>query len=84
MTAIFISIISIIVVVVNFVLSILDRGKKAQKENHQELIQYQIDEIKNDLKEIKDLLKKYDKEVDDRIEKRMQLHEQIYHNGGAK
>lgn len=84
MTALFLSIVSILVVVVNFILSILDRGKKVQKENHQELIQYQIDEIKTDLKEIKDLLKKYDKEIDGRIDEKLEYHVKIYHNGGVK
>lgn len=82
--ALFISIVSILVVVVNFILSILDRGKKTQKENHQELIQYQIDEIKTDLKEIKDLLKKYDKEIDGRIDEKLEYHVKLYHSGGAK
>lgn len=49
--SLFLSIISILVVVTNFVLSILDRGKKNQKENHQELIEYKIEELKNDYKE---------------------------------
>lgn len=75
------SIISILVVVTNFILSILDRGKKAGKENHQELIQYQIDEIKTDLKEIKDLLKKYDKEIDGRIDEKLEYHVKLYHKG---
>lgn len=81
MLATILSIISILIVSVNFILSILDRGKKSQKENHQELIQYQIDEIKTDLKEIKDLLKKYDKEIDGRIDEKLEYHVKIYHKG---
>lgn len=73
------SIISILVVVTNFVLSILDRGRKSQKENHQELIEYQLNELKADVKSIIAKLDKYDKEFDDRIEKAIQLHIQIYH-----
>lgn len=73
------SIISILVVITNFVLSILDRGRKSQKENHQELIEYQLNELKADVKSIIVKLDKYDKEFDDRIEKAIQLHIQIYH-----
>lgn len=84
MLALVLSVISILVVVTNFILSILDRGKKDQKENHQELIEYQIKEIKTDIKEIKDLLKKYDNEMDDRITKAIDMHVQIYHKGEVK
>lgn len=44
------SVASILIVIVNFILSMLDRGKKNQKENHQELIEYQIKELKEDYK----------------------------------
>ena len=50
--ALILSIISILVVVTNFILSILDRGKKAGKENNNELLKFQVEELKNDLKEI--------------------------------
>ncbi len=82
MTALFLSIVSILVVVVNFILSILDRGKKSQKENHQELIEYQLEELKADVKSILNKLEKYDKEFDNKIEKAIELHVQIYHNKG--
>lgn len=50
--ALILSIISILVVVTNFILSILDRGKKAGKENNNELLKFQVEELKTDLKEI--------------------------------
>lgn len=84
MTALFLSIVSIIVVVVNFILSILDRGKKSQKENHQELIEYQLEELKADVKSILNKLEKYDKEFDNKIEKAIELHVQLYHKGEVK
>lgn len=82
MTALFLSIVSIIVVVVNFILSILDRGKKSQKENHQELIEYQLEELKADVKSILNKLERYDKEFDNRINKAIELHVQLYHKKG--
>jgi hypothetical protein len=84
MTALFLSIVSILVVVVNFVLSILDRGKRSQKENHQELIEYQLEELKADVKSILNKLERYDKEFDNRINKAIELHVQLYHKGGNK
>lgn len=84
MIALIISIISILVVVTNFILSILDRGKRNQKENHQELIEYQLKELKEEIQKISAKLDKYDREFDDRIEKAIQLHIQIYHKGESK
>lgn len=79
--SLYLSIISISVVIVNFILSILDRGKKAQKENHQELIEYQLKELKEELQKISAKLDKYDREVEDRIDKKIDLHVQLYHKG---
>lgn len=52
MLATILSIISILVVITNFILSILDRGKKSAKENNNDLLKYQVEELKNDLKDI--------------------------------
>lgn len=52
MTAIIISVISVLIVIVNFVLSILDRGKQVEKEQSKDLLKYQVEELKNDLKDI--------------------------------
>lgn len=84
MLALYLSVVSILVVVVNFILSILDRGKKSQKENHQELIEYQLEELKADVKSILNKLERYDKEFDNRINKAIELHVQIYHKGEIK
>lgn len=84
MLATVLSVISILIVGVNFILSILDRGKKDQKENHQELIEYQIKEIKTDIKEIKDLLRVYKNDVEEKINKAIELHETLYHKGELK
>ena len=52
MLAIILSIISILVVITNFILSILDRGKQVEKETSKDLLKYQVEELKNDLKDI--------------------------------
>lgn len=79
--ALALSILSTVMTVTNFVISRKDKAVKDTKENHQELIEYQIKEIKNDIKDIKTLLEKYDKEVDERIDEKINLHIQLYHKG---
>ncbi len=82
--ALAISIISIVITVSNFVLNRKDKAVKDTKENHQELIEYQLKELKEDVKTILSKLDKYDKDIDDRIDKAMQLHIQLYHKGDEK
>lgn len=84
--SLFLSIVSILVVVTNFVLSILDRGKKDQKENHQELIEYQLKELKDDyksiasdIKEIKKMLDDYKETFRTMVKNEMEEHIKLYH-----
>lgn len=86
MLATILSIISILVVITNFILSILDRGKKSQKENHQELIEYQVKELKEDLKniasDVKDVKKMLDSYKDtfrSMIKDSIDEHVKLYH-----
>ena len=80
--AIAISILSAVMTVVNFVVNRRDKAIKDTKENHQELIEYQLKELKEDVKKILDILDKYDKDIDDRINKAIALHEKVYHTKG--
>lgn len=82
--AVAISILSVVITVANFVLNRKDKAIKDTKDNHQELIEYQLRELKEDVKAILSKLDKYDKDIDDRINKVMELHLQIYHEGGKK
>lgn len=75
-----ISIISIVITVSNFVLNRKDKAVKDTKENHQELIEYQLKELKDDVKEILSKLDKYENDIDDKIEKAMKHHLEVYHN----
>lgn len=79
--ALALSIISTVIAISNFVLSRKDKAVKETKENHQELIEYQLNELKQDVKSIIAKLDKYDKEFDDRIDKALELHIQLYHKG---
>ena len=82
--ALFISILSAVMTVANFVVNRKDKAVKDTKENHQELIEYQLKELKDDVKAILSKLDKFDKDIDDRINKAISLHVQVYHKGGVK
>ena len=89
--ALSISIISIVITVVNFALARKDKAvkdtKDASKENHQELIEYQLKELKDDykdialdIKEIKKMLDTYKDTFKGMIKDEMEEHIKIYHN----
>lgn len=78
--ALAISILSSVLSVSNFVLARKDKAVKDTKENHQELIEYQLKELKEDVKKILDILDNYEKDIDDHVNKAIKLHERIYHD----
>lgn len=89
--SLFLSILSILVVITNFVLGIFDRGKKtkeetAQEESNQKLIEYQLKELKedyksiaSDIKEIKKMLDNYRETFRSMIKDEMNEHINMYH-----
>lgn len=79
--AIAISILSAVMTVVNFVVNRKDKAVKDTKENHQELIEYQLKELKEDVKKILEILDNYDKDIDERVNKAIALHEKLFHKG---
>lgn len=80
--SILLSIIACVITVSNFVLNRKDKAVKDSKENHQELIEYQLKELKEDVKTILSKLDKYDQDIDDRVNKAIEIHVKLYHNGG--
>lgn len=80
--ALAISIIGCILSVTNFVLARKDKAVKDTKESHQDLIEYQLKELKEDVKAILNKLDNYNKDIDDRIDKAMDLHIKMYHSKG--
>lgn len=80
--ALAISIIGCILSVTNFVLARKDKAVKDTKESHQDLIEYQLKELKEDVKIILSKLDNYNKDIDDRIDKAMDLHIKMYHSKG--
>lgn len=77
------SILASVLSVSNFVLARKDKAVKDTKENHQELIEYQLKELKEDVKAILNKLDKYDKDMEDRISNAIDLHVKLYHKKGG-
>lgn len=82
--AIAISIIGCVISVSSFVLNRKDKAVKDSKENHQELIEYQLKELKEDVKTILNKLEKYDKDTEMKIDQALDLHIRLYHNNIKK
>ena len=87
--ALAISILSIVMVVLNFVLNRRDKAVKDTKDEGKEksvdvadkkLIEYRLEQVEKKLDKILDILDSYDKEIDMRVEKALEQHIQIYHN----
>ena len=84
--ALAISILSAVMTVVNFVVNRKDKAVKDSKENHQELIEYQLKELKEDykdialdIKEIKKMLDTYKETFKSLIREEMEEHVKMYH-----
>ena len=80
--ALALSILSGVMGVVNFVTNRKDKAVKDTKESHQDLIEYQLKELKEDVKAILNKLDRYDKDIDDRVDKAIELHIKMYHSKG--
>ena len=85
--ALAISILSSVLSVSNFVLARKDKAVKDTKENHQELIEYQLKELKDDykdiasdIKEIKKMLDTYKETFKSLIKEQIEEHIKIYHD----
>lgn len=86
--ALAISILSIVITVINFALGRKDKAIKDTKENHQELIEYQLKELKEDykdiaadIKEIKKMLDTYKDTFKSIVREEMEEHIKVYHEG---
>ena len=86
--ALALSILGSVISVSTFVLNRKDKAIQNTKENHQELIEYQLKELKedykdiaNDIKEIKKMLSNYRETFRDMIDSAMEEHIKQYHKG---
>ena len=85
--ALSISILSAVISVSNFVLNRKDKAVKDTKENHQELIEYQLKELKedykdiaSDIKEIMKMLDTYKETFNVMVKDQIEEHVKMYHN----
>ena len=83
--AIIISIISTVISITNFALGRKDKSNKDIKEEQKQfdknnLIEYRLTKIEQNIEKILDKLDVYEKEIDDRIKVAIDNHIAIYHN----
>lgn len=84
--ALVISILGIVLNVFNFYYSrkkdtITDIKEQDKESSNQQLIDYRLTQVEKKLDKILDILDSYDKEIDERIDKALQRHVEIYHKG---
>lgn len=85
--ALAISIISVIMTISSFVLNRKDKAVSDTKDNakessNQQLIDYRLTQVEKKLDKILDILDNYEEEVNQSIEKAINLHVKLYHSGG--
>lgn len=82
--AVIISIIGVVISVATFVLNRRDKAVRDTKENNFDLLNYKIDELKDEFTKFADKFDRYENEIDARIEKAVNLHIQMYHAKDGK
>ena len=82
--ALAISIISVVITVINFALNRKDKAVQDTKENNLALINFRLDQLDKNVQKILTKLDTYDKEVDEKIDKAIQNHIEIYHKRAKK
>lgn len=70
---------ALIVSVLTLVFNRIDKARKDGKEDNMAVISYQVKEIKEDVKDILIKLDKQESEIDEKINKRIEMHELMYH-----
>lgn len=79
--ALALSILGSVISVSSFVLTRRDKAVKDAKETNMELINYRLNELDKNVQKILDKLDNYESEIDNRIDKAMEQHLKMYHNG---
>lgn len=80
--ALIVSTIAAIIGVVNFFASRKDKAVKDAKETNMELINYRLNELDKNVQKILAKLDTYDIEIDNRVDKAIRNHVEIYHKKG--
>ena len=78
--SILISICSLLIVLITFIVNRIDKAKKDSKEDNYGLLNYKIDELKDEFVKFSNKFDKYENEIDERIEKAVNMHIKLYHS----
>lgn len=62
--------------------AVKDREEQDKENTNQQLIDYRLTQVEKKLDKILDILDSYDKEIDIRVEKALEQHIKLYHQGG--
>ena len=81
--AIVISIISVVITVINFALGRKDKAIKDTKEDNYGLLNYKIDELREGMNRLVDRFDRYEREIDNKLEKAVNNHIKVYHSKGG-
>jgi hypothetical protein len=80
--ALALSILSAVISVSSFALSRKDKAVKDSEDKNYGLLNYKIDSVDKKVDKIIDKMEKYEYEFDDKLEKAMNTHVEMYHKGG--
>ena len=81
------SILASVISVSSFVIArkdkaVRDKGEQDEDSSNQKLIDYRLTQVEKKLDKILEKLDSYDKEIDERIDKALEQHIQLYHKKG--
>lgn len=77
-----IALIGCVISVANFVIARKDKAVSDTKDNHQELIEYQLKELKEDVRTILSKIERYEKDIKEQVKQELELHVKMYHSKG--
>ena len=88
---IFVSVCAVCISLITLIFNRFDKAKQTTKENHQELIEYQLKELKEDyksiatdIKDIKKMLDNYRETFRSLVKTEMEEHIKVYHSKEKK
>jgi arginyl-tRNA synthetase len=84
MTGEVISLIAVLISLFALILQRIDKAKKEAKEDSLTLINYQLKELKDDIKALTVKFDKFESEEENKIDKAIELHIKLYHNNEVR
>lgn len=81
---IFISVAAVVISLITLVLNRRDKAIEDTKESNLGLINFRLDQLDKNVQRILAKLETYDKELDERIDRKIHEHVETYHKRGRK